>query len=102
MKGKKLYISVAILLLLLAISLVWIWKFKPSKALKLKSIAFNQLPGWEKANAKTSLDAFKISCKAFLKQNPNKSVGSQYINLQAKDWHPICQAAQQIKSDSPA
>lgn len=51
------------------------------------------MPGWNSANVKKSLLAFQLSCKTFLKQQPNHPVGSQYISLRAKDWHPACRAA---------
>jgi membrane-bound lytic murein transglycosylase A len=40
--------------------------------------------------------AFQNSCDAFLKQKPNHDVGSQLINLKAKDWQPACKEALNI------
>lgn len=73
-------------------------KTEPLKTIKTKNttlhqIAFANLPGWDDADVKKSLVAFQRSCKTFLKQKPTKAVGSQHINLQAKDWHPACGAA---------
>ncbi len=42
---------------------------------------------------KKSLVTFQISCKTFVKQDPEQFVGSEYIHLRAKDWHPACRAA---------
>ena len=64
----------------------------------LRQISFNQLPGWNEADVKKSLTAFQLSCKAFLKQEPNQPVGSDHIELKAKDWHPACKAALSIHS----
>lgn len=77
------------------------WQPKPP-AMHLKRVSFAQLPGWNQVNGKQSLQAFQISCKAFIKQNPNQIVGSEFISLTASDWHPACRAAQQVDSNSKA
>lgn len=64
----------------------------------LKQISFDELPGWNEAEVKKSVEAFQISCKTFLKQEPTHSVGSQLIALQAKDWQPACREALLINS----
>lgn len=90
---KLLYISVIILCL--SVGGFWVWKFyspAPAKPLHLKTFSFAKLPGWDAADALQSFKAFKISCKTFLKQKPEKSVGSPYIDVKAKDWHSACQA----------
>lgn len=74
----------------------------PSVQLHLKEQSFAELPNWANANKQTSLHAFQISCRAFLKQDPNKSIGSQYIDLKVKDWHPVCKAAMLIDTKSEA
>lgn len=65
----------------------------------LKQISFEQLPGWNEAGIKKSLLAFQKSCKTFLKQKPNHSVGSEHIHLKAKDWHPACKEALTINTE---
>lgn len=70
--------------------------------LNLKKVSFEELPGWNNADVKNSLLAFQTSCKVFLKQKPSHPVGSHYINLHAKDWHPACKAALLIDSISEA
>ena len=72
----------------------------PSHGVKLKAGNFTQLPGWGRSKMKQSLLAFRISCHAFLKQNPNDSVGSQYIPLKAKDWYPACNASNDVDINS--
>ena len=97
MKHKITYIILICLLVLFGF-LIW----KPTKPHKLsfRKVAFEHLPGWVTTDTKKSLRAFQLSCKAFLNQPPNKSVGSQFINLQAKDWHPACKAASLVDSTS--
>ncbi len=69
------------------------------KNMTLNQISFGQLPGWNDTNVKKSLLAFQRSCKIFLKQHPGQSVGSELINLKAKDWHPACEAALMLHAD---
>jgi len=69
-----------------------------TKNLTLNQVSFAQLPGWNKTDVKKSLVAFQLSCKTFLKQDPNHPVGSQDIKLKAKDWRPACGAALPMNS----
>ncbi len=93
MKTKSLYIIVAITLLIQLYVLFW----RPvSHGPNLRQVPFAQLPSWDKTDTKKSLIAFQVSCKAFLRQDPDRAVGSQYIELTAKDWHPACRAASQM------
>ena len=59
---------------------------------------FRNLLGWNKKTNKLndSLKALLISCNAFLKQNPDNYVGSEYIALKARDWYPVCKAATDV------
>lgn len=104
MTKKYIYI-VGFLLLVASASSLFLFKYKqgvapePSK-IDLKAKEFNDLPGWDKSDPRVSLKAFKTSCKAFLKQHPEKPVGSKHISLQAKDWQPICKAARLIDDQS--
>lgn len=75
-------------------------KFSASNSGQFKKISFEQLPGWNKAEAKKSLFAFQKSCITFLKQKPTKQVGSKQIDLQAGDWRPACKAALSVDSIS--
>lgn len=95
MKRKLLYtlLSVAIIL---AISLTWF--FWPAKKISLQTTSFSALEGWENTDLLNSFNAFTISCRAFTKQNPEKSVGSEYIDLQVKDWLPACKVAATVNS----
>ncbi len=70
-------------------------KPKPPEAavISMHQKTFAELPGWELAKVKKSLLAFQISCKTFLRQDPEQAVGSEYINLKAKDWQPACREA---------
>lgn len=96
MKRKLRYILIAGLLLSVGLATYWAYlrqSTKPQAITTLKTADYSQLPGWEHTDPRTSLSAFQISCKAFLKQDPEKSVGSQFIDVKVKDWQPACQAA---------
>lgn len=97
MKQAILFITILILALFMH-SLV-LWKTKPHE-MGFKVVPFSDLPGWSTANTEKSLKAFQISCKAFLKQEPTISVGSRFIELQAKDWQPVCKEALSIHAAS--
>lgn len=73
---------------------------KPKTKLSITPKAFNELPGWSNTKVIKSLEAFQISCRAFLKQEPEKAVGSPRINLQAKDWQPLCAKALKLDPQS--
>lgn len=95
MKAKILYT----LLALTAITFgVFVWWFNAPKPM-FRVVSFKQLPGWEKADLTKSLATFQTSCRAFVKQEPEQIVGTDNIELQAKDWHPACQAALDVKPD---
>jgi len=80
-------------LALIALGTWWFW---PSKPTMFRQVHFSQLPGWESAEFTKSLLTFQTSCHAFVKQDPEQVVGTQYIDLQAKDWQPACRAALKI------
>jgi len=92
---KRILAITLLLLAFISISFL-LWKPKLQK-LSFKKADFSRLPGWGTTNIQKSLLAFQLSCKTFLKQNPNKSVGSDYVPLKAKDWYPACQAALALK-----
>ncbi|CDZ79111.1 Membrane-bound lytic murein transglycosylase A precursor [Legionella massiliensis] len=68
-------------------------KVEPQPTIYLKQRTFNELPGWDNAKVKKSLLAFQVSCKTFIRQDPEEFVGSEYIDLKAKDWQPACHEA---------
>ncbi len=68
--------------------------------LHLKKTSFNQLPGWGTADTTKSMNAFNVTCKSFLKQEPDTPAGSPYITLTAKDWYPACRAALLVDTTS--
>ncbi len=78
------------------------WKLKPFAPIMTNSKAFSVLAGWQNADLKPSLLAFRNSCKLFLKQSPEQHVGNAHFSLQAKDWQPICQAASRVNTYSKA
>lgn len=69
-----------------------------SNRLALTKVSFEDLPGWDKADVKKSLEAFQLSCKTFIKQEPSHITGSRHIKLKAGDWHPACKAALALDS----
>lgn len=96
MNKKTIYFLLALTISFVS-GFVW-WKLTPpkNKIITLKSASFKQLPGWDSADTRVSLKTFLTSCKTLLRQNPQKSVGSEHIPLQAKDWSLACRAAQSI------
>lgn len=68
------------------------------RGLKLRRGNFNRLIGWENnsLHIKNSMEAFRKSCKVFLKHKPDDFVGSDYIKLYARDWFNVCNAAQTV------
>lgn len=65
----------------------------PVSPMTFKETTFEELPGWGETNIKESLTAFQISCTGFLRQDPERSVGSKEIPLKVKDWYPACHDA---------
>lgn len=96
MKTKILYTTLLSSLIAVGACTWWFWPSKPD--LMFKSVTFNQLPGWQSADLQKSLTTFQTSCRAFVKQNPEKVVGTEHIELQVKDWQPACHEALAINS----
>ncbi|MBA3537776.1 MAG: murein transglycosylase A [Tatlockia sp.] len=101
MKTKIFYTFILFALLVLALFSWWyrsLPKIEPKPqpqppSVSMQQKTFAELPGWESAKVKKSLAAFQISCKTFLRQDPEQAVGSEYIDLKAKDWQPACREA---------
>lgn len=96
MKTKITYILIAMVLVTVGLFTWWFTAPKPT----FRVVSFKHLPGWDKADLKKSLAAFQTSCRAFIKQDPEQVVGTDDIELQAKDWHPACSAALDINPDA--
>lgn len=100
MKMKKFYTILFLAFIALGISLKLFWQMKqlPLKQpiILFKQADFEQLPGWKSADLKKSLQTFQVSCRAFIKQNPEQLVGTDHIDLQVKDWQPACEEALKI------
>ena len=92
MKKNYLYTAIVILITIIACS---IWRFYPHR-ITIKQASFAHLPGWKTTPVKQSLNAFRMSCRTFLKQDPEKWAGTEHIALQIKDWQPACRAAMRI------
>ncbi len=96
MKTKLLYFTAALTVLLVLIGWgISAW-WQPSSKSTFRQVHFKHLPGWDTAEFKKSLQTFQTSCRAFIKQDPDRIVGTEQIDLQAKDWQPACHAALQI------
>ncbi|STX28330.1 Membrane-bound lytic murein transglycosylase [Legionella beliardensis] len=96
MKRKIPYIVLAIFIVTLIGGAFMAWHLHKKPAplmLTLREASFAGLPGWNEANTKKSLSTFQISCKTFLRQDPERDVGSQQIPLKVKDWYPACREA---------
>lgn len=88
----KLKITSSVLALIISLFGYYAWlHFAPKP--KFRVVQFENLPGWTKTELHKSLVAFQTSCRAFIKQNPDQMVGTDDIELQAKDWQPACKAA---------
>lgn len=87
-----------ILFIILVVILVgcFLWTLLPAK-FGIRTSTFTHLPGWADADTKQSMLTFQVSCKAFLKQDPKKSVGSDYLDLNAEDWYPACKEAMMLQ-----
>ncbi len=98
MKIKLHYIAVVVYVLVL-LTVFFLWKPKPKVTeIQLNPVSFANLPGWKKGDLRPSFTAFQTSCKVFLKMNPDKTVGSEFIDLKARDWLPACQTAMQTNA----
>lgn len=101
---KRIGVVLVLLILCLVGLLYWFFPRKPETPLepplKFRQVTFAKLPGWSHANTRKSFQAFQLSCRTFLRQNPDKMVGNDYISLQVKDWQPACKAARSINSRS--
>ena len=98
--NKKTLFLLFTILILIAGGLWLRLSFKPKPLppkLTLQKMSFSQLPDWQTANVKKSLNAFKRSCRLFLKLPAERDVGSSFIPLKAKDWYPACQALFKLK-----
>jgi len=65
----------------------------------LVSGQFSHLAQWEQVDALGSLQAFQQSCKLWVQQDPNHSIGNRKIPMKVKDWLPVCQRALSLPDD---
>lgn len=95
----KKRISYIILAFVITSAALFAWWFNTPKPM-FRVVNFDHLPGWNRADLRQSLITFQTSCRAFIKQGPEQIVGTDAIELQAKDWHPACEAALAVDSNS--
>ena len=92
-KFKRRYIlTIGTVVVLLLLALFFLWRPAVIET-RFNPVPFSKLPGWGKGNLLPSLTTFQESCKVFLKKSPDKTVGSDFVQLKAEDWFPACQAA---------
>ncbi len=96
MKRSCIYAIIIITLSLIPISVYWY----PAPQPTLTPSSFAKLPGWETAQVKPSLTAFLQSCESFMKQNPEKRIGTKNVPVRVKDWQPACRAAMSVDPGS--
>lgn len=99
---NKLIVMIGLLMGLMLVFYLWTIKVPKKPQPMLKETSFSDLPGWKNADLRSSLRVFQISCAAFLKQNSDKSVGSDVVELKVKDWQPACADAITIKKPTKA
>jgi len=100
MTKKRISIIVVLIVLAVLSALYVAFYLRPSEPIRLKQLKFGNLPNWTSADLRPSFKAFNVSCKAFLKHNPDKDVGSKHIELKAEDWRPACLAAKKVDAGS--
>lgn len=95
---KRFYYTLLLSFILIAFGVLayYCWPTKKPSTM-FHQVSFEQLPGWPNADLTKSFKTFKTSCKVFVKQDPERVVGTDAIDLRAKDWQPACQAALQMK-----
>jgi membrane-bound lytic murein transglycosylase A len=69
-----------------------IFGFKP----RFVKTTFAQLPNWQHDDLTYALTAFKNSCTAIMKLNPETSMHAILQYGKAKDWQTVCLAAHQV------
>ena len=101
---NKRHLYIILIIVALALLTFSVWWFLPPKTIKttLQQASFTQLPGWKTAQLKQSFSAFRLSCKTFLRQDPEKWTGNQHISFQIKDWQPACRVAMELDTTSDA
>ena len=101
---------VFIVLMLLLFVYLWAVRLKLPKPapppappeIHFTPVSFEVLPGWDTTDPLISLTTFQTSCRAFLRQAPEKEVGSAHFPLKAKNWWPSCRAALNLSKPTSA
>ncbi len=98
MKFKSKVVYSIVFLSLIAISMFYYWRPVSAPKHVFRQVPFEHLPGWKTASLIQSFKTFQISCRTFVRQDPERVVGTEHIELKAKDWQPACQVALKIHS----
>lgn len=99
MKKIIRYLILVVFLLILSFFLWKLWTKPQVTEMKLHPVSYGNLPGWGKKDIRPSFSAFQASCRVFVKSDPDKKVGSDFIELKVRDWIPACRAA--LAFDAP-
>ena len=86
-----LSILTSVILVLIGTTVYWFWPQSAEPSLTLKSVPFQDLPGWQDSDPRKAMIALNYSCKALLHMPQNKAIGTSLIPLAAQDLWPACQ-----------
>ncbi len=68
--------------------------------LKLRQVAFEDLPGWQNDEQNRAVISLVNSCNQFAKMPDDKQIGGQIGDIVVDDFHDVCDIAQVIKGMS--
>lgn len=75
-------------------------KAEDAKTMKAVPVSFNAVPGWQQDNPAQALVAFRKSCSALQKRDPNAGVNPVEMGGKVRDWLPACRAAENQSIDA--
>lgn len=90
---KKLIISLCLLILIVTAISIYIKEHKLSEQPVLTAVSYQDLPNWGNNSIKGSFKVFKKSCEVFVRQDPNRSINTDILNLTVNDMLPACKEA---------
>lgn len=81
---RSVFVLLAVALIIAALSLWWLTRPKP----RLAMVSFSALPGWQSADLKPALAAFRRSCAVMARKQPGEAI-NDYAGT-ARDWQKVC------------
>jgi len=97
----KKHLYILIMLVLMTYAAVTLYQLHNNE-ITTQSVSFSSLPSFKETKLAPSFEAFKNSCRIFLKKSPDTKVGSQFLHLTAKDWQGVCHIAMNLNHPSEA